>query len=311
MTTSEESNPVSKTELPVKAESKLRMVQQYEGKKVVLPSYLNLKNELVFAEYDLSLSASKLLYFAMAHFDSTEFYADSDVLKHKGKLSKVEPSVYSNIYEGSTSRTIIIPAAVLMSVIRGRKRNSKSKNYEPLYNAITQLSGATITTNTKKNEKVSSDTFPFFEKVEAFVLERDSDRKQIFVMLTFTVKYMPFVIACSGFTKLSFDAITRLSTVNAMRYYHWFHYALKSTGKGRFSITIKELRKRFKIDDGEYKSHFDARFIQKPLNDIMANSALEIYVEELQRASNTKRRAKIEVASFNISVIPEAILSSQ
>ncbi|EGQ9577887.1 RepB family plasmid replication initiator protein [Vibrio cholerae] len=313
MTTSKKNNhaSVAKIELPVKTEFELSSVQRYEGKQVMLPPYVNLKNELVFADYGLSAPASRLLYFTMAHFDSDEFYTDGQVYQLNGKFSQVKPSLYANLYKESTSRTIIIPATVLMSVIRGNKSAGQSKNYQPLYDTISQLNGATITINTSKNGKATAKTFRFFDKVEVFKLKRDSDSEQIFVMLTFSVKYMPFVIACSGFTKLSFETMTGLTTVYAMRYYHWCHYALKRAETGRFSITIKELRKRFKFDDGMYQSHFDDRFIQKPINDIMANSALEIYVDELQRKSKTQRRAKIEVASFNISVIPEEILLSQ
>ena len=311
METMEENDHVSKDELPEKCEYEVRGIQRYEYNELVRPKYINLKNEMVFADYNLSASESRLLYFAMAHFDKSEFYAERDTSINEGKKSDLRSSEYSIIYEDSKSRTIIIPATMLMKAIRCSKSNSQSKNYKPLYNTISQISSATITLNTKNSSKESDDKISFFEKIEVFRQEGASGKGQILVMLTFSVSYMPFVICSSGFTKLPFDSITGLSSPYAMRYYHWFLYALKKVNATRFSISIREMRKRFRFDDGMYLSHFETRFIAKPIKDIMEKTDIEVYVEELQRNSNTKRRTKISVASFNISVIPKNISLSE
>ncbi|WP_212577427.1 RepB family plasmid replication initiator protein [Vibrio parahaemolyticus] len=302
-----EQTVVKKVELPEVDSFELRTTQKYESKKVISPTNFKLKNEWVFADYNLSASALRLLYFSAAHFDDEVFYADKEVRKKNGKFSKVSQKIHSTIYKKSDSRTILIPATVLMKVIRGSRSQVKSNNYKQLNDAILELNSAKVTLNSKKYGKSTSKTIPIFDKVEMFRLREVGISKKIFVKLTFSIKFMPLVIACSAFTTVSFDTITNLSNSYAMRYYHWCLYELKKGASGRFSVSVSEIRKRFKIADDEFRHHFDSRLIQKPIDDVMANTDLEIYIEELQRASKTKRRARIEVATFNVTRLPEGI----
>ncbi|WP_085344365.1 replication initiation protein [Vibrio sp. ArtGut-C1] len=296
----------TKVELQEVDSFELRATQKYESNKVISPTNFKLKNEWVFADYDLSASALRLLYFSAAHFDDELFYADENVFGVKPK-SKISKEVHWEIYEERDSRTILIPATVLMKVIRGSKRDGKSNNYKPLNDAILELNSAELTLNSKKHGRPTPKTIPIFDKVEMFRLHEVGISKKIFVKLTFSIKFMPLVIACSAFTTVSFDTITNLSNSYAMRYYHWCLYELKKGASGRFSVSVSEIRKRFKIADDEFRHHFDSRLIQKPIDDVMANTDLEIYIEELQRASKTKRRARIEVATFNVTRLPEGI----
>ncbi len=278
----------------------------YESKKVIFPKQFKLKNEWFFANYNLSVSALRLLYFSMAHFDDDMFYADEKVNRVKQK-SNISKEVHWEIYGERDSRTILIPATVLMKVIRGSKRDGISKNYKPLNNAIHELNSAELTLNSKKHGNVKSETIKIFDHVEMFRLEKYEISKKIYVKLIFSTKFMPLLIACAGYTTVPFDTITNLGSTYAIRYYLWCLYELKKGASGRFSVSVSEIRKRFKIGDGELRHHFDSRCIQKPIDEVMASTDLKIYIEELQRASKTKRRAKIEVATFNVTRPPESV----
>ncbi|WP_318445702.1 replication initiation protein [Photobacterium leiognathi] len=297
---------IPKVELPVVDSFQLRMTQMYESKKVIFPKQFKLKNEWFFANYNLSVSALRLLYFSMAHFDDDMFYADEKVNRVKQK-SNISKEVHWEIYGERDSRTILIPATVLMKVIRGSKRDGISKNYKPLNNAIHELNSAELTLNSKKHGNVKSETIKIFDHVEMFRLEKYEISKKIYVKLIFSTKFMPLLIACAGYTTVPFDTITNLGSTYAIRYYLWCLYELKKGASGRFSVSVSEIRKRFKIGDGELRHHFDSRCIQKPIDEVMASTDLKIYIEELQRASKTKRRAKIEVATFNVTRPPESV----
>ncbi|PMM19499.1 replication initiation protein [Vibrio lentus] len=298
---------LTKVELSVVDSDKLKMAQKYKSSKVISLKSFKLKNEWIFANYDLSASALRLLYFAMGHFNDEGFYADEKVRDVKPK-SKISEEVYTDIYEERDSRTILIPATVLMKVIRGSKDGGKSNNYKPLNDAILELNSAKITLNSKKHDKPTSKTISIFDNVEMFKLQIFEVSTKIHVKLIFNVRFMSLLIACSGYTTVPFDIMTNLSSSYAMRYYHWCLYVLKKTDSGRFSVSISEIRKRFKIGDDKLRHHFDSRFIQKPIDDVMAKTDLEIYVEELNKTSKTKRRAKLEVASFNVARLSDDIL---
>ncbi|HAS6336146.1 TPA: RepB family plasmid replication initiator protein [Vibrio vulnificus] len=301
---------ITKVELPVIDSFQLRMAQTYQSNKVMSPTHFKLKNEWVFADYALSVSALRLLYFSAAHFDDNAFYDDEKVREKKGKLSTVSQRTHSIIYKESASRTIVIPATVLMKVIQSSRSKGKSNNYKPLNDAILELNSAKVTLNSKKSGKPTSKTIPIFDDIEMFKLQKFEISTKIYVKLIFSTKFMPLLIACSGYTTVPFDTLTNLSSSYAMRYYHWCLYGLKKGVSGRFSVSANEIRKRFKISDGELRHHFDSRCIQKPIDEVMANTDLEIYIEELQRANKTKRRAKLEVATFNVTQLPEGISSS-
>ena len=297
-------------ELPVIDSFQLRMAQTYQSKKVISPTHFRLKNEWVFADYALSVSALRLLYFSAANFNDDIFRADEKVLGVKPE-SKISKETHWEIYAERDSRTIVVPATVLMKVIRGSKRDGISKNYKQLNDAIFELNSAELTLNSKKSGKTESETIKIFDHVEMFRLEKFEVSKKIYVKLIFSTKFMPLLIACAGYTTVPFDTMINLSSSYAMRYYHWCLYGLKKKGvSGRFSVSVSEIRKRFKIGDDEHRHHFDSRCIQKPIDNVMANTDLEIYIEELQRASKTKRRAKLEVATFNVTQLPESISSS-
>lgn len=300
----------TKVELPEIDSFQLRMVQTYKSNKVISPTHFKLKNEWVFAGYALSVSALRLLYFSIAHFDDDMFYADEKVNRIKQK-SHISKEVHWEIYRERDSRTILIPATVLMKVIRGNRSKNKSNNYKQLNDAILELNSAELTLNSKKNGKMESETIKIFDHVEMFRLEKFEVSKKIYIRMIFSTKFMPLLIACAGYTTVPFDTMINLGSSYAMRYYHWCLYGLKKKGvSGRFSVSISEIRKRFKIGDDEFRHHFDSRCIQKPIDDVMARTDLEIYIEELQRASKTKRRAKLEVATFNVAQLPEGISSS-
>ncbi|WP_305404522.1 replication initiation protein [Photobacterium leiognathi] len=284
----------SKSVFSKKTEFELRRIKRYDNKNIILPKWINLKNELIFSEYDLSATSQRLLYFVMSKFSLDDFYSDNSIYDRKGKFDKVNESNYSYIYEEKDLRSIIVPASILSKVINNSKSARKTKNYEPLFNAISQLKIANITINTIKDNKKVSQTFKFFDNAEIFILERESNREQIFVQLTFSIQYMPFVVACFGFTKVDFDKVCSFKSVYAMRFFHWFLYALKNKKSARFSVSIKEIRKRFKFSDNMYKQHFDARFIQKPIDEIMKNTDYYIFVEELEKNIRQKTERKLK-----------------
>lgn len=276
-------------------------IQKY-SKTLSVPTHVNLKNEFVYADYNLSVTATRLLYFSMMNFNKDEFYYDQSVIVCGKKFSLVTDDMFKKIFSTRESRTMIIPSSVLIKAISGLDKKSKSS--KPLLSAIQSLQESKITTNIK-NE---ANTFNFVNNIAIFDNKYGLGANKSYVLIEFSHAFMPFVVSCAGFNRIEYNIMRTLKTPYAIRYYHWFIHAFtRKENKGRFSIRISALKKRLGIDDNKYKRHFDSRIIEEPMMDIMHNTDLEIYVEELQRQRKNKRKNKLEIASFNISRLPPGI----
>lgn len=236
---------------------------------------VKIKHELLYAEYNLGLVETRLLYYLMSRFDVSDVFEKSNgQLPSDAKI--IQDFKLGNIEE----RSMILPMSTILSEIC-----QGSKSTEPLKRAAQLLVGKKIRLFLKDCE--NNEITP----IESAFLYRCEDRRLICLGVVFSPEFMPFVIGTSGYCKLEMDNILQFKSPLAIRYYHWVINNLHKQGNANslIPVTIETLKSRFAISDKKYQKHFFTRCVFEPLTEVAEKAKLNI---RLEKYFNKQRRGK-------------------
>lgn len=224
---------------------------------------LKLKNEWVFADYDMSIQELRLIYYVINRFDVSEYFAKDGSFLSSAECDEV------NRYGITANRSILLPLKDIHNAI---SCNSKSKSYSPIVNAAYSLVNKQIKLNYQgKSSEV-------IDVLESASIVKCPDTKLKCLLLTFSIEFMPFIIGVSGYKKVEINHAFKFESPIAVRYYHWMLHCLKGKRKNSFPIDIDTLRNRLALEDGVKQKHFYKRMIEKPLEEVMKLTSLKITV---------------------------------
>ena len=257
---------------------------------------VKLVNEMVFAQFNLSLSEQKLLYYAMSHFDIDSFLTDSDVCGaltsgglEKQDLSKVTPTLLNKYYWCPELRSIRIPVASLMNYVSG----TSAGNWKLFDNAVDALGGKQIYIRMRDDGREHHRIRIFGGSYYI------NNRKE--VVLSFTQEFMPYLVAFKSYKKVNLGWLAKLNSKYAPRFLHYFMYALDGKNSAVFNINVKSLRERLNIKDDELKRGFYERVIKKSLDDIKENIP-EISASVTIKRDSSKRGRPVIGYAFSVKV---------
>ncbi|MEZ8737934.1 replication initiation protein [Vibrio sp. 10N.239.312.D08] len=252
---------------------------------------LKLKNEWVFADYDMSIQEIRLIYYVINRFDVSEYFA-----KDGNFMSSAECDAIHK-YGSVENRSILLPLKDMHNAI---SCNSKSKSYSPIVNAAYSLVNKQIKLN---NQDKSSEVIDVLKSAS---IVKCPDTKLKCLLLTFSIEFMPFIIGVRGYKKVDINHAFKFESPIAVRYYHWMLHCLKGKQKNSFPIDINTLRNRLALEGGIKEKHFYKRMIEKPLKEVMNLTDLKVTVETIvnkQKRGHPLQRVifKVEKQSVKLS----------
>ncbi|HHC6598441.1 TPA: replication initiation protein [Vibrio parahaemolyticus] len=235
---------------------------------------VKLRNEFVFAEYQMSLRELRLMYYIMSRFDVSEFF---------GKDGRpLNDQALSDIYKHSSdeSRSIIIPVSELSDFVCF---GSKSKSYEPVTRAVNALIKNPVILNYQDQEP------KIVTPIQSAYLFKCKSSKLKSMLITFNWDFMCFVFGTSGYCKLNLTDVLKFKSPLALRYYHWIIHSIRGGKFGTIRIKIATLKDRLSIIDTEYQKHFYKRCIEKPLQEVIDVTNINV---EIEKIFDDKKRGK-------------------
>ncbi len=257
---------------------------------------LKLKNEFAFADFSMSISELKTLYYMMSMFDTDDFFTYSEVReklysKDTGwNYHLLDQRLTDSVYNCLEYRTVILDAHEV-----SRTLQTTGKSYSTLEKAVWALHDKTMVidheheTGRKQRVKISP--------IEVSAVIDDQGKKQ--VLVAFSQSFMPYVLAFSGYQKLNMSEVISFKSNYAIRYYHWFLTALSNNNTGQIKIAIDSLRKRFEISDEKHKRGFIPRVVEQPIKEVIDRTGLNVNIKKLK--DKTKQGSPVTHVIFDIN----------
>lgn len=261
---------------------------------------INLKNEFNYADLSISKPQLDALLFSMSLFD-TEDFLRSDVVLNRlyteeagWDFRKIDQDLTDEVYSAEEYRTVVVDAYKLNKIMNGP--DSKTNNKSRLEKSIKTLQSTVIKIDHRKTYSEPRKRI-FLNPFEASFIDDEADPKRRKVVFTFSSKFMPYVVAFSGYNKLDLNVIRQLKSTYAVRYYQWIvHEAELKKGK---PIPISVLRKRLGVPEDAHKRGFYNRVVLEPIEELKKVTGLELYAERV--VDSTKKGRPLTAIKFGIT----------
>ena len=243
---------------------------------------VKLKNEFIYAKYQLEVQEQRLLYNAMSFFDTKPFLSDAQVFgalysgeSRRWTWNNITTKLTDSFYSTHESRTIVLSIKYLI-------KRTGSRNYKAFDNAMRGLQSSVLeidSTTQVNGKRVKTRISP----IECSQQIEDSTN----ILITFSQSFMQYLLAFAGFKSLELEMLSKLSTKYAARYYHWFLYSLSQAGvelnRSTIELTIPSLRERLSIAPELHKRGFYERVVQKSIDEINGKTDLRVEVEKVYK----------------------------
>lgn len=302
-------------------EQDLMYVQRQDDKDCALQkktSLVRLKNEFLYADFDLTAHEQRLLFYFMSRFDAQPFFADYEVRKiirdeenNKWNYTAINRLVLDRFYWTVGLRTLVLNASDVMKVVSG---NSKTKSYVSLEAAVESLQTKMMKIQNEREDGtiIKQNISPlecsaFYEDMTEDVNISKSKNLPIApnrkILFSFTQSFMQYVIAFSKYKNINLNEIAKIKNKYASRYFHWFlaqidKDAALNKQSSSINITVDSLRERFLLGD-KYARGFVKKIIEDPIAELEEKTDLKIKVKKVHAMN--KRGKPLERVVFEIS----------
>lgn len=231
---------------------------------------INLKTEFNYASLSITKGQMDALFFIMSLFEGDSFLNAPPVLEklysqddRRWDFRKIDEDLIKDVLFLEEHRTVVIDAYELNNIINGP--SSKSKNKQRLETAIKTLHQIVLEIDHKVSFNSKRKRI-FLSPIESSFIDTETDPCCHKVVITFSLKFMPYVLAYSGFNKLDLRILRSLKTTYAARYYQWMVH--DSELKKGVKLSIEEIKSRLGIPEGAYKRGFYNRVIEEPIREL-------------------------------------------